>query len=82
MPGANISLTPKALDKPQAPAAQPPAKAYFEPDGATLPTGKYLLEITHPGHNRWLRHVYITRGETKEIAVSLSPAKPEELRTP
>jgi tetratricopeptide (TPR) repeat protein len=77
--GAAVSLTPKKLEN---------TKVEVEPVEVTspmeksrkLPTGKYFLEVNKKGFNRWIRNIYIRRGETTAVEVQLSKALPEEIR--
>ena len=77
-PGATIRLIPKELDKPELSSGEITATSPAK-EAIKLPTGKYLLEVTLDGYDRWIRHVYITRDQSSDVNVSLTRALPPEL---
>lgn len=76
---ARVRLLPKQLDKPGA-MAQAADFGNVPSKPVKLPTGKYLLEVTHPEHFKWVRHIYIRRDSDTPVEVKLSPLPPPELR--
>lgn len=76
---ATVKIIPKQLDKAnervEAISATSPHKTIHE-----FPTGKYLIEVDRDGYDRWIRHVYVTRGSEQVVEVRLSESLPDWLR--
>lgn len=77
--GATLKLIPKKLDKPSH-SVETIVKTSPHEEAIKLPTGKYLLEVTLEDHDRWIRHIYITRDNDSPVRVRLSKSLPDELR--
>ncbi len=80
-PGASMKLIPKKLDKPELSQGETVLTAPMK-EAEKLPTGKYLLEITLEGYDRWIRHIYIARDQNVDVNVTLTKSIPVELRLP
>lgn len=78
-PGATIKLTPKELDNPQAPDAVITVTSPMK-EPKELATGKYFLEVTREGYDRWIRNVVVTRDNDTVVTVTLTKALPEAIR--
>lgn len=77
--GATVKLIPKELDKSSS-EIDPVVKTSPVQGAVKLPTGKYLLEVTHEDHDRWIRHVYVTRDNESSVRVRMTRSLPPELR--
>ncbi len=77
--GATFKVIPKKLDKP---SLEQKALTHTAPmeEPIKLPTGKYLLEVTHEGYDRWIRHIYITRDNESLVNVTMYKSLPPEIR--
>ena len=77
--GAIVKVTPKKIDKStlkvDAMTLTTPVKKSFK-----LPTGKYFIEITTPGFDRWIRNVYVTRDSNNRVDISLTQSLPSEIK--
>lgn len=76
---ARVRLVPRQLDKPDA-MTQAADFGNVPSKPVKLPTGKYLLEVTHPDHFKWVRHVHVRRDADTPVEVKLSRLPPPELR--
>jgi len=76
---ATVKIIPKQLDKKseqvESISATSPHKTIHE-----FPTGKYLVEVNLDGYDRWVRHVYVTRGSEQIVEVRLTESLPDWLR--
>lgn len=79
VPGAKLKLIPKNLDKPEMSQGEMTLDTPLK-DPVKLPTGKYLLEVTLDGYDRWIRHIYIARDQNVDVNVTLTKSLPMELR--
>ncbi len=73
--GATIKLEPKELDSPRASKEAITVESPLEKP-KKLATGKYFLEVTKPGYDRWIRNIYIKRDEETSVQIKLSRALP------
>ncbi|MFP4596912.1 MAG: tetratricopeptide repeat protein [Persicimonas sp.] len=78
--GAKIKLEPLELDSPKAKSEASSRTSPME-EAQRLPTGKYLLEVTKSGFDRWIRHIRIERDEQTAVEVRLSRGLPEAIRS-
>lgn len=76
---AAIKIQPKTLDSKRADARPHEFNSPME-DPLKLGTGTYFIEVTSPGHKRWIRNVNITRDNLSEIDIQLTPQLPEAIR--
>ncbi|MEM1347694.1 MAG: PEGA domain-containing protein [Myxococcota bacterium] len=77
--GATVSLTPKGLDK-EDPSIKPIELSSPIAEPVKLATGKYFLEVSKPGYNRWIRNIYITSGSPTSVDVRLTAKLPSEIQ--
>lgn len=77
--GATIKLEPKKLDSPK---AQDEVISLTSPmeKPKKLATGKYFLEVTKDGYDRWIRNIYIKRDDQTSVQVEMSKALPAAIR--
>ncbi|MGM0555122.1 MAG: hypothetical protein ACQEVA_01975 [Myxococcota bacterium] len=81
--GAKIEVEPLELDAPE--SEETPEDLAFTSESPMeearkLPTGKYSIEVTKAGFNRWVRYVRVEREELKSVDVELVRALPSEIR--
>ncbi len=77
--GAKIKLEPLELDSPKAKSKTISLTSPME-EAHKLSTGKYLLEVTKPGFDRWIRHIRIERDEQTTVDVALIKGLPAAIR--
>lgn len=77
--GAQVKLVAKEVDKA---GLSVPDKQLTMPSKETfkLPTGKYFIEVTAPGYDRWIRNVYVTRDSDNLVLINMNQSLPEEIR--
>lgn len=77
--GATVTLTPKKMDNPDAPTKvitlTTPVKKPIK-----LATGKYFLQVTKPNFGKWIRNIYVTRGQESSVKVEMQHLLPAEIR--
>jgi hypothetical protein len=78
--GATIKLEPKKLDSPKAKSEVITLTSPMDKP-QKLATGKYFLEVTKSGYDRWIRNIYIKRDEQTGVDVNMSKALPEAIRS-
>lgn len=77
--GANIKLEPKRLDSPKASTEVITLTSPMDKP-QKLATGKYFLEVTKSGYDRWIRNIDIKRDKETGVEVNMSKALPEAIR--
>lgn len=77
--GASVAIKPVQLDSPK---AKEESFAITSPmdEPRKLATGKYFVEVTKPGFERWIRNVYVKRDQETDVQVKLSESLPEAIR--
>jgi hypothetical protein len=76
---ATIKIEPKDLDSPKAKSESVTMTSPLEKP-PELATGKYFIEVTKPGFERWIRNVQIERDQEADVQVRLTGALPEAIR--
>jgi tetratricopeptide (TPR) repeat protein len=77
--GATVTIEPKDLDSPKAEEETLTITTPVD-EPQELATGKYFVEVTKPGFERWIRNVHINRDEEADVRVSLTESLPEAIR--
>lgn len=77
--GATIKIEPKKLESPRAKSATIEETSPMEKPHK-LATGKYFIEVTKPGYDRWIRNVTVRKDDTTSVDVTMSEALPEAIR--
>lgn len=76
---AKIKIEPKKLDSPKAKAQVITLSSPMETP-QKLATGKYFLEVTKSGYDRWIRNIYVKRDQETGVVVKMNEALPEAIR--